>query len=179
MFRISTNGALTSLYSFTGGNDGANPTAGLVQGSDGSFYGTTQYGGTNGDYGTVFKISSSGALTSLYSFMGGNDGWGPNGLVQGSDDSFYGTTTSGGQGGDGTMFRLTVVPEPQLTIILSGANVILNWPTNYTGYTLESTTNLGSAAVWNTNSPVPVIVNGQFAVTNPISGTQKFFRLSQ
>ena len=46
MFKISTNGALTSLYSFTGGNDGANPYAGLVQGSDGNFYGTTCYGGT-------------------------------------------------------------------------------------------------------------------------------------
>ena len=46
MFKISTNGALTSLYSFTGGNDGASPQAGLVQGSDGNFYGTTYYGGT-------------------------------------------------------------------------------------------------------------------------------------
>ena len=46
VFKISPNGALTSLYSFTGGNDGANPYAGLVQGSDGNFYGTTQYGGT-------------------------------------------------------------------------------------------------------------------------------------
>jgi hypothetical protein len=44
VFKISTNGALTSLYSFTGGNDGANPTAGLVQGSDGNFYGTTPNG---------------------------------------------------------------------------------------------------------------------------------------
>ena len=48
VFKISTNGALTSLYSFTGGNDGADPHAGLVQGSDGNFYGTTAYGGTNG-----------------------------------------------------------------------------------------------------------------------------------
>ena len=97
MFKISTNGALTSLYSFTGGNDGADPEAGLVQGSDGNFYGTTAYGGTNGA-GTVFKISTNGALTSLYSFTGGNDGADPlAGLVQGSDGSFYGTTDGGGQ----------------------------------------------------------------------------------
>ena len=67
MFKISTNGALTTLYSFTGGNDGANPQAGLVQGSDGNFYGTTSRR-HEGDHGTVFKISTNGALTSLYSF---------------------------------------------------------------------------------------------------------------
>ena len=76
--------------------DGANPAAGLVQGSDGNFYGTTSGGGTN-DAGTVFKISTNGALTSLYSFTGGNDGADPDaGLVQGSDGYFYGTTPYGG-----------------------------------------------------------------------------------
>ena len=86
MFKINTNGVLTTLYSFTGGNDGAYPEAGLVQGSDGNFYGTTLSGGNtnynyNTDavgYGTVFKISANGALTNLYSFTGGSDGWAPN-----------------------------------------------------------------------------------------------------
>src|SRR5579859_6926592 len=83
----------TTLYSFTGSNDGAWPEGGLVQGSDGSFYGTTHYGGTNG-LGTIFRISSNGFLTSLYSFTGGNDGFIPmDGLVQGSDGDFYGTTS--------------------------------------------------------------------------------------
>src|ERR1035441_10019462 len=71
VFRISTNGTLTSLYSFGGGNDGVTPEAALVQGSDGSFYGTTAGGGTN-NLGTVFKISTNGALTSLYSFTVGS-----------------------------------------------------------------------------------------------------------
>ena len=66
---VQADVVFTSLYSFTGANDGANPEAGLVQGSDGYFYGTTYGGGTN-DYGTVFKISTNGALTSLYSFAG-------------------------------------------------------------------------------------------------------------
>jgi uncharacterized repeat protein (TIGR03803 family) len=96
VFRMSTNGALTTLYSFSGGKDGGNPYSGLVQGSDGYLYGTTEYGGgynQNGySLGTVFKISTTGVLTSLYSFTGGNDGGNPNGLVQGSDDNFYGTT---------------------------------------------------------------------------------------
>ena len=75
-------------------------SAGLVQGSDGNFYGTTYDGGTNG-IGTVFKISTNGALTSLYSFgsvqdtNGSNDGANPHaGLVQGSDGNFYGTTST-------------------------------------------------------------------------------------
>ena len=98
----------TTLYSFTGMNDGANPQAGLVQGSDGSFYGTTMGGGTS-YFGTVFKVSTNGTLTSLYSFIGGTDGWGPAaGLAQGRDGSFYGTTIYGGtDGGYGTIFKIT------------------------------------------------------------------------
>ena len=94
VFKIDPNGALTGLYSFTGGNDGANPAGVLVQGSDGNFYGTASGGGryTNG---TVFQISTNGALSSLYSFTGGNDGAYPKaGLVQGSDGNFYGTTSA-------------------------------------------------------------------------------------
>jgi hypothetical protein len=55
----------------------------------------------------------------------------------------------------------------------------LTWPTNIAGFTLQSTTNLGSSAVWTTNSPAPVIVNDQYVMTNPISGGQQFYRLSQ
>ena len=95
-----------SLYSFTGGNDGEYPQAGLVQGSDGYLYGTTLIGGTNGA-GTVFKISASGAFMSLYSFTGNNDGGYPfDGLVQGSDGNFYGTTEGGGTNGFGTVFKI-------------------------------------------------------------------------
>jgi uncharacterized repeat protein (TIGR03803 family) len=67
-------------------------------GSDGYFYGTTSGGGGPNKSGTVFKITTNGALTSLYSFTGGNDGANPvAALVQGSDGNFYGTTTGDGQ----------------------------------------------------------------------------------
>jgi uncharacterized repeat protein (TIGR03803 family) len=185
VFKVSTNGALTTLYSFTGDSDDAHPYAALVQGREGNYYGATCVlgylnGASIGD-GTVFKISTNGALTSLYSFTGTQDGaWPYAGLVQGTDGNFYGTTCYGGTNDNGTVFRLTVVPmPPQLTIIPSGANVILTWPTNAVGFTLQSTTNLGASAVWATNSPGPVVVNGQNTVTNPITGTQKFYRLSQ
>ncbi len=83
--------------------------------------------------------------------------------------------------GNGTLFSLSFTP--QLAIIPSNANLILAWPTNYagfdyTGFVLQSTTNLASP-VWVTNCPAPIVVNGQNTVTNPISGTQQFFRLAQ
>ena len=98
---------LTTLYSFAG-SDGALPEAGLVRGSDGNFYGTTYFGGTNGD-GTVFKITPSGTLTTLYSFSGSDGAQPYAGLVQGSDGNFYGTTSSGGANNAGTVFRLGVI----------------------------------------------------------------------
>lgn len=74
---------------------------------------------------------------------------------------------------------LTILAPPRLTIIPAGANVILTWPTNATGFTLQSTTNLVSSTVWSTNLPSPIVVSTNYAVTNTISGTQKFYRLAQ
>jgi uncharacterized repeat protein (TIGR03803 family) len=141
--------------------------------------------------GTVFRISTNGVLTTLYAFGSitnasgvALDGANPQAaLVQGSDGSFYGTTSSGGTANAGTVFRLTIVPDPQLTIIPSGPYIILTWPSdyngfNYAGLTLRSTTNLGSS-VWNPVSPSPVVIGGQNVVINTMSGTQQFFRLSQ
>jgi uncharacterized repeat protein (TIGR03803 family) len=114
VFRISPSGSYTNLYSFTGGSDGAYPWAGLVQGSDGDFYGITSYGGNtnlnNGyGYGTIFRISPSGSYTNLYSFSGyPSDGFAPNDrLVRGSDGNFYGTTPGGEARGSGSVFRIS------------------------------------------------------------------------
>jgi hypothetical protein len=67
---------------------------------------------------------------------------------------------------------------PQLVITSSGSTLVLTWPSNFSGFTLQSTTNLGSSANWTANLSPPVIVSGQHTVTNPISGTQQFFRLA-
>ena len=107
VFKLSTAGKLTTLHSFLM-SDGATPWAGLVQGSDGNFYGTTseQESGS----GTVFKITASGAFTSLYTFCteaNCADGKTPySGLVQGADGSFYGTTFEGGDTNWGTAFKI-------------------------------------------------------------------------
>ena len=107
VFKIDATGSLTTLHSFSGSpNDGANPVAGLVQGSDGNFYGTTAFGGAHFK-GTVFNIDATGSLTTLHSFSGSpGEGAVPfAGLVQGSDGNFYSTTALGGAHGEGTVFK--------------------------------------------------------------------------
>lgn len=95
IFKMTRAGAITVLYNFTGGNDGKNPYAPPVEGSDGKYYGTTYAGGTDG-FGTVYAEASTGGLpTSLVQFTG-TDGDKPLGaLVQAGDGNFYGTTTLG------------------------------------------------------------------------------------
>jgi uncharacterized repeat protein (TIGR03803 family) len=108
VFKITTNGVLTTLYSFTGGTDGYEPWAGLVRGADGNFYGTTEYGGLSSGGGTVFRITPTGTLTTLHRFNGGADGAYPAGsLIQGADGKYYGTTSQGGTNGSGgTVFKM-------------------------------------------------------------------------
>jgi uncharacterized repeat protein (TIGR03803 family) len=119
VFKLTPSGTLTTLYSFcsqTNCPDGIYPT-GLIQASDGNFYGTTQFGGAN-RYGTVFRITPHGKLTTLYSFCSqtnctdGSVPFGP--LVQANDGNFYGTTEAGGTstntlcgGFCGTAFKMT------------------------------------------------------------------------
>jgi uncharacterized repeat protein (TIGR03803 family) len=115
------------------------------------------------------------AISGFYQTTG--DGAFPRGILILSGDSLYGTASGGGIWGNGTVFRL-MLPVPELTITPSGSNIVLMWPANLTGITLQSSPNL-VAPVWTANASAPVVVNGQNTVTNPITGTQQFFRLSQ
>ena len=87
------------------GTNGQDPST-LTLGSDGNFYGTTWFGGSNIYNGTVFKVTTNGALTTLVSFNKTN-GANPNALTLGSDGNFYGTTWNGGTNGYGTVFKVT------------------------------------------------------------------------
>jgi uncharacterized repeat protein (TIGR03803 family) len=106
VFEMTANGVVTAMYGFTGGNDGGNPYAGLIQGRDGNLYGTAfEYG--IGGYGTVFKMTTEGILTTLASFDATNGAFPQGGVIQGLDGNLYGTTVQGGSNGEGTIFSLT------------------------------------------------------------------------
>ncbi|HXC99133.1 MAG TPA: choice-of-anchor tandem repeat GloVer-containing protein, partial [Verrucomicrobiae bacterium] len=198
IFAVSTNGKFfTNLYNFTlnsgspaTNGDGANPRGGLVLVSN-ILYGTTYNGGLSS--GTIFAIGTNGlGFTNLHNFTVNDvspytniDGAHPNAGLIFSGNALYGTATGGGNPdsftGSGTVFSLAVGPAlispPKLSILQAGTNVILTWPTNVTGFNLQSVTNAVSTN-WSTVLPGPVVVGGQNTVTNAISGTQKFYRLS-
>ena len=121
VFEVSSSGAETVLYSFTGSPDGAQPKAGLILDAQGNLYGTTANGG-NSVFGTVFKVTPSGTETVLYSFTGGGDGSHPDaGLVLDALGNLYGTTSGGGSSNNGTVFR--VVPSGAETVLYSFAGI--------------------------------------------------------
>ncbi len=113
IFKVTTAGALTTVYDFcylVNCKDGENPVGfgALIQATDGNLYGATRVGG-EGD-GTIYQLSPSGTLKTIYKFCkvaGCTDGSNPNGLVEGLDGNFYGTTTGGGANGDGEVFKIT------------------------------------------------------------------------
>ncbi|HAO78956.1 MAG TPA: hypothetical protein DCQ92_08280 [Verrucomicrobia subdivision 3 bacterium] len=144
VFQITTNGALAVIHSFGGNSlfdndpnvyawtnaDGSNPLAGVVQGRDGNYYGTTSLYGANGQ-GTVFQLTPGGILTTLHAFSAAltshsetnGDGAMPMGeLVEGDDGNFYGTTELGGVYGLGTIFR--IAPDGTFTnlVMFDGTN---------------------------------------------------------
>jgi uncharacterized repeat protein (TIGR03803 family) len=126
VFRVAPSGDLTTLFNFNTAT-GIHPYAGLVQGNDGNFYGTTSQRGSAFSsvdsnnpygYGTIFQITPTGEFTVLVRFTGKNGAFpGYYGLIQANDGNFYGTTIYGGNTydstdpksityGNGTVFRM-------------------------------------------------------------------------
>jgi uncharacterized repeat protein (TIGR03803 family) len=141
VFKVAENGTITTLASFDGIH-GAAPSAGLTQGIDGNYYGTTRHGGTSfipniwSGSGVIFQIKADGAFNSLASFGRnfGNDG--DNGdlpgcsLVLNADGNFYGTTSSGGAApvGRGTIFRFSFTTAPILQLYsFTNGMVVFTW----------------------------------------------------
>ncbi len=128
VFEITPAGKLHTLYSFCSQascSDGAVANAGLVQSTDGNFYGTTALGGTD-NFGTAFKITPAGDLTTIYRFCsqsGCADGIDPAaGLLQVFNDTFYGTTYDAGASGNGTIFEMSQTGSLTTLASFDGAN---------------------------------------------------------
>ena len=120
-FTITPTGEMTYLYYFCPPvNCGFKPTVGVIQATDGNFYGTTSAGGTDREAGTLYRITSTGGLAVLHNFCYGTgctSGWNPKGLIQATDGNLYGVTASGGDStncvvGCGTVFRLSTGLPP-------------------------------------------------------------------
>jgi uncharacterized repeat protein (TIGR03803 family) len=110
VFELTPEGMLTTLYSFcsqTNCTDGEIPYGGIIQATDGNFYGTTCCGGANNG-GTVFKLTPGGTLTTLQSFNGANGQEPYGGLLQAGNRDFYGTTDYGGSRLLGVVFKLSI-----------------------------------------------------------------------
>lgn len=178
-------GELTTLASFAGAT-GAQPYSGLLLGADGSFYGTTSQGGTNGlpiGFGTIFKLNPAGALTTLV-FLSSNNGAKPYGsLIQTPNGLLYGTTWQGGISNLGTVFRVSTngafsslisftngngaQPSARLTL---GSDGLLYGTTQFGGVSNQGTvfkattngvlTTLTSFSVTNGANPYAEIVQG-------------------
>jgi uncharacterized repeat protein (TIGR03803 family) len=173
VFQLTTNGTLTTLVTlaFSDGT-GAYPIAGLIQGQDGNFYGTTAFGGTNG-YGTLFKVATNGTFATLVSFSNTNGNSPYAGLVQANDGSLYGTTYLGGTNGYGTLFKLATNGTFSSLYSFTGTNdgaypyagLVQGPDGNFYGTTFSGGTNgYGTAFEFATNGTLTTLVS--FANTN-------------
>src|SRR6266567_3629382 len=186
VFAVNTDGTgFTNLYSFTASS---RDSSGAYTNSDGSFpnslilsvnilYGTADGGGDSGG-GTVFKINTDGSgFKTLYNFgpictnaLGvytNSGGAIPLARLFLSGNTLYGTAQIGGSSGNGTVFSISL-PRPRLTITFSGTYPVVSWPAIYSGQYLQYTTDaLSPSAVWYNLPYLPIIVNGQIAVTGP------------
>jgi uncharacterized repeat protein (TIGR03803 family) len=127
VFRMTPDGALTNLYSFTGAADGYNPYGAPVQGTDGFFYGVTRRNviANLPFYGTIFKFSTNGTLTTLYAnnpSITGDGEYPFAGLIQGADGNFYGTTLYGSSTMNGTVFRVTAAGDYATLTTFNGSD---------------------------------------------------------
>lgn len=141
IFKITPAGVLTTLYTFTGSSDGANPGH-VVEGADGNLYGITDAGPTR----TVFKLTSTGQRSTVYNLVGTN-GTESAGLLASSDGNVYGTTKDGGIPNAGNIFR--IAPAGQvITYAFDGAGTGAQPGRLFEGpeHSLYGATSLGGAS---------------------------------
>ena len=186
IFRITMNGVLTTLFNFHF-TDGEEPVTRLIQANDGNLYGTTPFGGlTNGipgstGFGTVFRITTNGVFTSLVLFHGTNGSVPLGSLLMGPDGNLYGTTSHGGTGGGGTLFRIVLTPHlAGVTKLANGSRGISGTGPAASPFRLWASTNISNPfATWTllTNSLFANDGTFSFADTAAANLPARFYRV--
>jgi len=136
IFRMSPNGAVTTLYASCGETacaDGDSPGPQLLEGTDGNLYGITLYGGSSQSSGTAFRVTPSGTFSALYAFP--EESGAPYGLMQGADGQFYGDLIYSGNQETGAIFKLSLTPALPVPVQVSlsgttlplGSSLTINW----------------------------------------------------
>lgn len=183
VFRISLSGTYSVVHEFTG-DDGGSPEGALVAGPDGALYGTTLEGGEN-NRGTIYRLGTDGQLTTLFSFpplgpfnaegLATNDtGTNPRaGLTLGADGNFYGTAYQGGEGGKGTVYRMT--PAGELTVLHHFAGGAHDGALPTGGVTLDAAGNLygttQQGGMLNRGTAWQVSPDGEFTLLHAFVGS--------
>ncbi|HEX4077303.1 MAG TPA: choice-of-anchor tandem repeat GloVer-containing protein [Rhizomicrobium sp.] len=136
VFKVAPDGTETTLYSFSGGADGAQPLAALVRDKEGNLYGTTTMGGS-ANAGVVFKLDAGDTETILHNFIGGTDGTTPTGgLLEDKAGNFYGTASQGGTSNAGVMFKISAKGRYSILHTFTGAANDGKYPT-YTSLLMD------------------------------------------
>jgi uncharacterized repeat protein (TIGR03803 family) len=187
LFRITTNGTLTTLYNLQF-SDGEQPSTRLIQGNDGSLYGTAQFGGFTGGnpgssgLGTVFRITTNGAFTLLAQFQGTNGANPSSSLLLGPDGNLYGTTANGGTGNGGTIFRIVLAPHlASITRLLDGSILITGTGPSSNSFRLWASVDLSKPiASWTQLTNGVFAADGTFIFTDTVTAAvpAKFYRVS-
>jgi uncharacterized repeat protein (TIGR03803 family) len=177
VFRFDTEGKLRVVHSFSESTtDGGAPT-GLTMDGKGNLYGTTEYGGP-ANVGTVFRISSTGRETVLYSFTGSNtstDGAIPTGVILDATGNLYGTTVSGGLGNAGTVFKVDTYGRETVLYRFTGGNGSTDGKNPMAGLVMDSaanlygTTDIGGTA--NTGTIFKIDPSGKETVLHSFAGS--------
>jgi uncharacterized repeat protein (TIGR03803 family) len=176
VFTINPDGTgFTNLHSFVG-TGGGWPQGGLVC-SGNTLYGTAMQGGGVGKSGTVFSLKTDGSdFQNLYVFNADGNGGAPAAGLTIQGNNLYGTTTTGGDYNNGTVFRISLPAPTTANFVRAPNSMVISWPTSSGGLTLQSSADL---TAWDTVATTPVMTNGQYVVTNDFANPHRFFRLSR
>jgi uncharacterized repeat protein (TIGR03803 family) len=167
LFRVTPAGVYTVLTAF---GPAGSPTSNLLVGPGGAFYGLLLKSGSN----HVFKVTPAGVLTVIASLP---DDSNYSTIMQAKDGRFY-ITMSGSFGvttNKGSIYRLTL---PTLEGSPRSNSIVLSWPTNMTGFTVQGSTNMDRTS-WTNLNVSPTVVNGYFTLTNNPAGPTMFYRLAK